>query len=184
MYQLVFEIARRTIELSRFRNSYGFLTHFSRWGPILNGCSFSRSSLKYDSQPVPCSGLQELENGSGEGWKPSHTAQERLGYCPCVSQDNTVGFVKATGNDCSRALFTRISELSPGVLWSNFPPVQHLRDTANKCPGFKWTDTTTLQGRQPIFHPGENFPEEIFQQNGFFIFPLKAFPDWAVGRYF
>ena len=67
MYQLVFKIVRRTIELSRFRYSYDFLTHFSLRGPILNGCSFSRSSLKYDSQPVACPGLQELENGSGEG---------------------------------------------------------------------------------------------------------------------
>lgn len=52
MYQLVFEIVRRTIELSRFRYSYAFLTHFSQWGPVLNDCSFSCSSLKYDSQPV------------------------------------------------------------------------------------------------------------------------------------
>ena len=76
-YQLVFEIVRRAIELSRFRYSYGFLTHFSQWWPILNDCSFSHFSLKYCSQLVACPGLQEFESGSGKGWRaPTDTMQE------------------------------------------------------------------------------------------------------------
>lgn len=40
MYQLVFMIVRKAIELSRFRNSYCVLTHFSQQCPILDDCSF------------------------------------------------------------------------------------------------------------------------------------------------
>lgn len=79
-YQLVFEIVRRAIELSRFRYGYDFLTHFSQWWPILNDCSFSHFSLKYCSQLVACPSLQEFESGSGKGWRaPWHSAR-RLGH--------------------------------------------------------------------------------------------------------
>lgn len=176
MYQLVFEIVRRTIELSRFRYSYAFLTHFSRWGPVLNDCSFSRSSLKYDSQPVACPGLQELENGSGEGWIAlSHSTRKVRPVLRVFHQITWWNLLRLQAMTIHGLRSQGSQNLPQGFSGPTFHLLQHLHATANNCPVFKWTDTT-LQGRQPIFHPGKTFLRRFFQQNGFFLFLLKTFP--------
>lgn len=136
MYQLVFEIARRTIELSRFRNSYGFLTHFSRWGPILNGCSFSRSSLKYDSQPVPWfAGVGKWFWGRLKAF--SHSTRKVRLLVPVFRKIIRWALLRLQAMTVHGLCSQESQNFPQGFSGPTFHLVQHLRDTANKCPGFK-----------------------------------------------
>lgn len=75
--------------------------------------------------------------GVGKVEEPSDTGQAGQVTGPGASQDTIID-VKTAGNHHSCASCTRISEPSPGVLWSNFPPsgTPSITQLANKHPAF------------------------------------------------
>lgn len=100
--------------------------------------------------------------GVGKVEEPSDTGQAGQVTGPGASQDTIID-VKTAGNHHSCASCTRISEPSPGVLWSNFPPsgTPSITQLANK----QASSLCKIQRhcKEPVFYPGENFSEERVQ---------------------
>lgn len=168
MYQLVFEIGRKAIELSRFRYNYYVLTHFSQQCPILNDCGFLSFFFEVFIHSLVCGSWKA---GLGKVAEPSADTEEEVTHWSLVlalrkTIWRTLLRLKAiTIHGLHLQGFCKESvEPSPGgPLVQLSTKCNTFHDMANIIVRPLREQSATSLSRQPIFYPRQTFSEEISQ---------------------